>query len=428
MTRAISARIAVSLWLLLAVIEPAAPATRATSGASQGAAFASPAVSPPAASAASEASPAASRPPPPLLSFDAAVGYTTYAVFNGAPAPGSEPIPLVIDPLIDGSTGYRSRATQAIQSQIEGIVKRDFPRYSLQRITSETLRKHARVLVGTFTTVNGEVKPAGDREAFWFCLVLLDLDSGKIVARSVVRVPIRDADPTPTAIFRDSPAWTSDPSVQAYVSNCQGSKVGDPINPAYIDGLLTAALINEAGDDYDAGKYADALDLYRTARKAPAGDQLRVYNGIYLSLFKLGRAGPAADAFRDLVDFGFREHRLAMKFLFRPGSVRFAADSEFSASYDGWIRQIAAQAETGQVCLQIIGHTGAGGPAAMNDSLSLLRAEYVQTRLEDEKPQLKNRTVAAGVGSRETLIGNGRDDASDILDRRVELKPINPCR
>jgi outer membrane protein OmpA-like peptidoglycan-associated protein len=64
----------------------------------------------------------------------------------------------------------------------------------------------------------------------------------------------------------------------------------------------------------------------------------------------------------------------------------------------------------------------------MNDSLSLLRAEYVQTRLEDEKPQLKNRTVAAGVGSRETLIGNGRDDASDILDRRVELKPINPCR
>jgi outer membrane protein OmpA-like peptidoglycan-associated protein len=192
--------------------------------------------------------------------------------------------------------------------------------------------------------------------------------------------------------------------------------------------LLTAALINEAGDTYDAGRYADALDLYRTARKSPSGDQLRVYNGIYLALFKLGRAGPAADAFRDLVDFGLRKNRLAVKFLFRPGSVRFATDSEFSASYDVWLEQIAARAQETQACLQIIGHTGPTGPAAMNDSLSLLRAEYVQTRLEDERPQLKNRTVAAGMGSRETLIGNGRDDASDGLDRRVELKPINPCK
>ena len=63
----------------------------------------------------------------------------------------------------------------------------------------------------------------------------------------------------------------------------------------------------------------------------------------------------------------------------------------------------------------------------MNDSLSLLRAEYVQSRLEGDEPLLKKRTVAFGVGSRENLIGTGRDDASDMLDRRVEFKPIEPC-
>jgi hypothetical protein len=63
----------------------------------------------------------------------------------------------------------------------------------------------------------------------------------------------------------------------------------------------------------------------------------------------------------------------------------------------------------------------------MNDSLSLLRAEYVQSRLENEQPLLKQRTVAAGVGSRENLIGTGRDDITDLLDRRVELRPIVPC-
>jgi outer membrane protein OmpA-like peptidoglycan-associated protein len=92
-----------------------------------------------------------------------------------------------------------------------------------------------------------------------------------------------------------------------------------------------------------------------------------------------------------------------------------------------WIQQIAAQAASSKVCLRITGHTSPSGPAALNDSLSLLRAEYVQSQLENEQPLLKNRTVAAGVGSRENLIGTGRDDLTDLLDRRVELAPIEAC-
>jgi outer membrane protein OmpA-like peptidoglycan-associated protein len=364
---------------------------------------------------------------PPLVSFDEAIVRTTHAVFSAAPAPEAGIMPVVIDPLIDGASGYQSRATQSIQDQVIAIVKRDFPRYAIERITPDSLRQQPRVLVGTFTPVNAQMKMTGPREAYWFCLVLLDLKSGKIVARSVVRVRIAEADATPTASFSDSPAWLADSSIQAYVANCQGSKVGDAIDPAYFDGLATAALISEAEDAYDQGRYAEALALYTTARKSPAGDQLRVYNGIYLSLFKLGRTERAAAAFRELVDYGFRKQRLAVKFLFRSGSVRFVADSPFSATYDSWLQQIAAGALASQACLQITGHTTPVGPAAMNDSLSLLRAEYIQSRLEEDRPALKHRTVASGVGSRQNIIGTGRDDASDALDRRVELKPINPC-
>ncbi len=32
--------------------------------------------------------------------------------------------------------------------------------------------------------------------------------------------------------------------------------------------------------------------------------------------------------------------------------------------------------------------------------------------------------IANGVGSRETIVGTGRDDATDALDRRVEFKPL----
>jgi hypothetical protein len=43
--------------------------------------------------------------------------------------------------------------------------------------------------------------------------------------------------------------------------------------------------------------------------------------------------------------------------------------------------------------------------------LSLLRAEFVKTRLEGMSPTLAKRMIANGVGSRQTMVGNGRDDA-----------------
>jgi hypothetical protein len=419
---------ALAVWVSSCHLPP--PEAEVSSGAPTASAPASivPAPVPPvAASALPPASPPTPPPPPPIVSFDDAVSNAAHGVFKNAPASDGSPSMVVIDPLVDGMTGYQSKATQTIQDRIVGVVRQDFPQYAVQRITPDSLRRQPRVLIGTFTPVNAQMKTSGEREAYRFCLVMADLRTGKIVAKSVQRARIEDVDSTPTNSFNDSPVWTDDPSVQAYVATCQASKVGDPIKPEYFDGLLAAALISEATDAYDAGRYAEALDLFVTARKTSAGDQLRVYNGTYLSLMKLGRNEQATAAFRDLVDYGIRKKRLAVKFLFRPGSVRLVSDGQFGANYGMWLQQIASQTVTSRACLQITGHTSPTGPAAMNDSLSLLRAEYVQSRLEGDEPPLKKRTVAAGAGSRENLIGTGKDDASDLLDRRVELKPIEHC-
>ena len=93
------------------------------------------------------------------------------------------------------------------------------------------------------------------------------------------------------------------------------------------------------------------------------------------------------------MDYGLRKKRLAVKFLFRPGSVRFATENKFSGTYGMWLQQIASETSASHECLQVTGHTSPTGPPALNDSLSLLRAEYIQSRLEGDDPALKKRTV-----------------------------------
>src|ERR1700722_13445699 len=95
-------------------------------------------------------------PPPPGLAFDDAIDNAAHAVLSAAASPDSGAAPIVIDPLVDGMTGYQSKATQSIQDRIAGIVKRDFPQYTVQRITPESLKQQPRVLIGTFTPVNAQ--------------------------------------------------------------------------------------------------------------------------------------------------------------------------------------------------------------------------------------------------------------------------------
>nr|MBL8412019.1 OmpA family protein [Dechloromonas sp.] len=379
--------------------------------------------------AASPGQPAAAPAPPPPQAYEKAVLSAATALLGNAKlppegTPARQRYAVVIDPLVDGMTGAQSVTTQSMGARLTKLMREQYPQYDVQPFSAGNVAKSPFVLIGTFTGVNAQRQTAGQREAYRICLALADLRSGKLVSKGLAFALPEGVDPTPLAFFRDAPAWSDDPATQGYIKTCQGTKAGDPINPLYLDRILAATQIAEAIDAYNAGRYRDALDLYSAALATPSGNQLRVHNGIYLANWKLGRKADAQAAFAKIVDFGLEQRRLAVKFLFRPGSTAFVPDPKLSGPYPTWLNTIAKRTAAGSSCLEITGHTSPTGPEPLNERLSQLRADVVRDRLARDAPTLSKRMIATGMGSRQTLIGNGRDDATDALDRRVEFKVI----
>jgi outer membrane protein OmpA-like peptidoglycan-associated protein len=331
--------------------------------------------------------------------------------------------------LIDDATGAQTEATRSMQSRIEGLARERHPRFEVVPFDAASAARAPLVLLGSLAPARppGAAPAAGPAEAYRIWLVLADLRTGRIVARGVARARAADVSPAPLPFHRDSPAWRArEASTDAYLEACAGQP-GDPLPPAYLEGVLTAALVADATRAYDAGRYRDALDLYAAAARTPAGDQLRVRNGLYLTNWRLGRRADAAAAFDRVVEYGLDRRNIAVKFLFEPGSTLFLADPAVSSPYGAWLEQIAGRAAGRGVCLGITGHASPTGTAPINDRLSLLRAQKVEAQLVGAEVGLRGRTRASGAGSRRPIVGTGADDASDALDRRVEFD-VEDCR
>jgi len=386
---------------------------------------AQPAPPQPVASPPATAAPAPVLPPP--APFEQALMNAANDLFTKVKMPDgtAPPSTLVIDPLIDGSTGIQSITTRSMERRIVDLVRASYKSFDVQPFSTANVAKSPVVLVGTFTPIS--LKTDGPRDAFRVCLALLDLKSGKIVSKGFARSTTEGIDHTPVAYFNDSPVWTNDPATVAYIKSCQGTKAGDPISQAYADRVLSAAFLSDAINAYEDKRYKESLELYKTALSTPGGDQLRAHNGIYLTNLKLKRKKPAAVAFAKVVDFGLANEKLAVKFLFRPGSNQLYSDKSAKTPYDMWLKTIAAKIDERKSCLEIVGHSSSTGPEPINLRLSGIRAESIKNRLEEFAPAVSKRLIANGVGSKEPLVGTGSDDARDALDRRVEFKSLGKC-
>lgn len=367
--------------------------------------------------------------PPPTtaaMPLDEAMTVMTAAMLARAeldpPPPGRRHV-LVVDPLMDRATGMASAATRRMEDRAATVL-RNHPDYELRPFESATLEAKPLVLLGAITPVAAPgIVPGlvgGTPGAYRIWAVIADLRTNTVVAHETAWVRPETVDPTPTDFHADSPGWLPDPSALAYIRVC-AMNPGDAVDPAYLRALPASVAVAEGARAYEGGRYREALAAFGAAAAVPGGDQMRVRNGLYLAHMALGQRREAEAAFGSLVDYGLANRSLSLKMVFQPGSTAFWRDPTVSRDYPMWLRQVAERTARGPSCLRLVGHSSPTGPATVNERLSRARAEVVRTRLVVRQPVLGGRTDADGRGAREPVVGTGRDDMSDVLDRRVEF-------
>ena len=376
--------------------------------------------------AATEAGPAPPTPPRPIA-FNAAVADAGESLFASARSQlGDEARELVIDPLIDASTGQQTVGSVQMGEHLARIIGAGFPMWRVQPLSRIALAKSPLLLIGTLTAINAQAPSDEAADAFRVWLTLVDLRTGRIVAKQLGAATAETVNAEPTRYFRDSPTWHKDKTVAAYINSCQAkSKVGDSIDPAYLIRLPAAALVQEAIASYTERRLPESHRLYQDAARLADPDDLRVLNGLYLTSWRLNKKKEAADAFGQIVSAGLRARQLPLKLLFSPGTTALLPVADLQAQYKLWLREVAAQAGTSSTCLRVVGHTSRTGTAALNELLSQRRALVIERSLAARAGPNAGHISSTGVGSRENLIGLGTDDLRDALDRRVEFRVVD---
>jgi len=321
---------------------------------------------------------------------------------------------IVHDPTLDAESGQQTQVTTRLDATATAQLRE---RFELLPFRSASLAKADYLLASTMTRDH-----AG---ALRIALALVELKTGMVVAQSNALARDESLDHAPLPYYRDSPVLVKDKVIEGYMRTATTPR-GQRGDAFYLDRIATATAVNEATELYNQTRYREALGEYRSALAVPAGEQLKVLNGIYLTTARLGQTADAEEAFGRVVAMGIAYRQLSVKFLFNPGTTDFWVDPRINTPYPMWLRQIARESVAANACMDIVGHTTRTGSKSANEALSLKRAVTIRKRLVAEATSLDKRTKAIGMGFRENLIGTGTDNAVDVLDRRVEFR-IVPC-
>lgn len=321
---------------------------------------------------------------------------------------------IVIDPFIDTESGYPVK----VNSRINAIVSTEIARrFTISgEMVPENLEVSEYILTGMVTL---EERDKGRDQKYKVYSAVFEKSSGVVYASAFVY--IRNFDTTPMDIYKDSPAFLKGQNYEQHVDSVK-KKPNETVNKGYTDTLPVKSMRVKGDILYEQKEYAESLNYYNKAAGSTNEPQLEVLNGLFTNLVRQGRLEEAERAYGRLLRVSIAEtNGISSKITFDPNATIPLASK--AGLYTIYMRQIANLVASKSSCrLKIIGHCSRTGTGVYNDMLSLQRAQSIQKQMSSFTPEIMKRTEAIGRGFHDNIVGTGRDDVTDEIDRRVEFK------
>ena len=199
---------------------------------------------------------------------------------------------MVIDPLIDANTGAQTVSTAKMGDELEALGEEGLPlAMPVTPLTRNTLATKPLLLIGTLTPVNVERSIDKQPDAFRVWLTLIDLRSGKVVAKALDRATVDSVNPEPLPFYRDSPTWHKDkPRSSATSTRARSTprSATRPIPSTWRGCPPPRSSTRRSSPTTTARSRSPTGSTRKREPIADPGD-LRVLNGLYITSWQLGK-------------------------------------------------------------------------------------------------------------------------------------------
>ncbi|MDM8544022.1 OmpA family protein [Desulfococcaceae bacterium HSG9] len=337
---------------------------------------------------------------------------------------------IVLNPFFDADSGEVPEVSRDIEKIFYEVANDKFPNFKFGRLRANNLANAHYIIDGKIRYERIKLSDNDFTPKFYYHVFagLTDLRQNKIkMGNADIWIDDQTLDYTPSAIYRDSPMYLRDQSLESSLKIIE-SPANTSADIQYLKFLKTKALLIDAGTAYENRDYKKSLEFFQRAAQRDDGQVMKTYAGLYMTNYMLKRFPEAEDAFGKLVAISVEKtSSLTVKFLFGVNDVGFLKDKKLRKQYKIWLKKIGEYFKQTSKCLEIIGHCSNTGPVKWNNKLSFNRAKRIQQLINKNFPQIKKHSKAIGKGFYETIIGSGTDDEKDALDRRVEFKVV-PCQ
>jgi len=325
---------------------------------------------------------------------------------------------IVIDPFIDVESGYPVKANARI---VEIFSQEIIKRFQVTgEMEPENLDVSEYVLNGMVTL---DEKHGSKGDVYKVSSAIFEKSSGKVLASASVR--LNSFDTTPKDIYKDSPVFMKGKNYDQYASSVKKAP-NETVDKEYHDRLAVKSMQVKGDNLYEQNEYKKSLSYYNQAASSMSGEQLEVLNGQFTLLIKQTQWKDAESVYGRLLRLSIKEtNEIASKIMFAPNSVIPVENK--TEVYNIYLKQIAGFVASAPRCkVKIIGHCSRSGAESHNMKLSLQRASWIQKQMAAYAPAVLNQSETIGRGFEENIVGTGRDDLTDQIDRRVEFV-FNTC-